>query len=38
MVQRLRSLPATALVEDAETGYRAWEVLPLVDHVTIDPA
>ncbi len=38
MVQRLRALPATALVEDVETGYRAWEVLPLTDHVSIDPA
>lgn len=38
MVQRLRALPATALVEDAETGYRAWEVLPLAEHVRIDPA
>lgn len=38
MVQRLRTLPATALVEDAETGYRAWEVLPLAEHVRIDPA
>ncbi len=37
MVQRLRSLPATALIEDAETGYRAWEVLPQTEHVSIDP-
>lgn len=38
MVQRLRTLPAAALVEDAETGYRAWEVLPLADDGKIDPA
>jgi len=29
MAQRLRSLPSTTLIEDVETGYRAWEVLPL---------
>jgi hypothetical protein len=28
MVQRLRVLPSTTLVEDVETGYRAWEVIP----------
>lgn len=38
MAQRLRALPPTALVEDVETGYRAWEVLPLAEHGTIDPA
>ncbi len=36
MAQRLRALPSTALVEDIETGYRAWEVLPLVDGVKIE--
>jgi hypothetical protein len=36
MVQRLRVLPSASLVEDAETGYRAWEVLPLAEHGTID--
>ena len=37
MFQRLRALPAAALVEDVETGYRAWEVVPLADDGTIDP-
>lgn len=27
MVQRLRVLPSTTLVEDVETGYRAWEIV-----------
>lgn len=38
MVQRLRALPASALIEDVETGYRAWEVLPLADLAQSDPA
>lgn len=38
MAQRLRALPPGALVEDLETGYRAWEVLPLADHVRIENA
>lgn len=37
MAQRIRALPSATLVEDVETGYRAWEVLPLAGHVTIDP-
>ena len=37
MAQRLRTLPSTALVEDVETGYRAWEVLPLAESVRIEP-
>ncbi len=36
MAQRLRSLPPATLVEDVETGYRAWEVLPLAEYDTID--
>lgn len=38
MAQRLRRLPADALIEDLETGYRAWEVLPLAEHVRIENA
>jgi hypothetical protein len=36
MVQRLRALPPATLIEDVETGYRAWEVLPLVEHDKIE--
>lgn len=36
MVQRLRALPPATLIEDVETGYRAWEVLPLAEHGRID--
>ncbi|HEY0753264.1 MAG TPA: DUF3267 domain-containing protein [Ktedonobacteraceae bacterium] len=38
MAQRLHLLPAASLVEDLETGYRAWEVLPLAEHVRIENA
>lgn len=38
MVQRLRALPASSLVEDVETGYRAWEVISPTEHDTITPA
>lgn len=38
MAQRLRTLPPNALIEDVETGYRAWEVTPLAGHVTIEDA
>jgi hypothetical protein len=36
MVQRLRALPPATLIEDVETGYRAWEVLPLAERDRID--
>jgi hypothetical protein len=37
VVKRLRTLPAETLIEDLETGYRAWQVTPAADSVTIDP-
>ena len=36
MVQRLRALSPATLIEDVETGYRAWEVLPLAEHDRIE--
>lgn len=36
-VRRLRTLPPSALVEDLETGYRAWEVTSSGERDTIDP-
>jgi len=38
MAQRLSTLPPDTLIEDLETGYRAWEVLPLADHASIENA
>ncbi|HLI71091.1 MAG TPA: DUF3267 domain-containing protein [Ktedonobacteraceae bacterium] len=38
VVQRQRMLPASVLVEDLETGYRAWEVMPGRASVTIEAA
>lgn len=38
VVRRLRTLPASILVEDLETGYHAWEVTSPDEHVTITPA
>lgn len=37
MARRLRALSPAALIEDVETGYRAWEVLPFADPATGDP-
>ena len=37
VVWRLRSLPASAFVEDTETGYRAWEITPLPADATRVP-
>lgn len=36
--RRLRALPPSTLVEDLETGYRAWEVTTADGRATIDPA
>lgn len=36
--RRLRALPPETLVEDLETGYRAWEVTTQDQHATIGPA
>jgi len=36
-VQHVRALPTSVLVEDLETGYRAWEVTVPGEHVTINP-
>lgn len=38
VVQRLRSVPASALVEDRETGYRVWEIITTPENATIDLA
>ncbi len=35
-IRRLRALPASVLVEDLETGYRAWEVTSPGKHGTIN--
>ncbi len=37
VVQRLRSVPASAFVEDRETGYRVWEVTEHMERATIVP-
>ena len=36
MAQRLHALVPGTLIEDVETGYRAWEVLPLGEHDRIE--
>lgn len=36
-IRRLRALPASVLVEDLETGYRAWQVTSPGAHGTIEP-
>jgi hypothetical protein len=38
VVRRQRALPTSALIEDLETGYRAWEVTPQAGSVTIEAA
>jgi len=37
VVRRLRTLPASTLVEDLETGYRVWEMTVVPDGATIVP-
>jgi hypothetical protein len=37
VISHLRRLPPTVLIEDLETGYRAWEITKAVEQVTITP-